>query len=126
MGFGVRLNTPLTVEFGKGEIRNSEGGLNEEGTWGKQAKWCAASGVIDGRRAGVALMPDPANFRPSWFHSRDYGLIVANPFGKKAMTAPEDKTVAARQGAQAAARPTGSTLALPLSYSMCRRTGNRT
>jgi hypothetical protein len=37
-------------------------------------------------------MPDPANFRASWFHSRDYGLIVANPFGKKAMTAPTKDT----------------------------------
>jgi hypothetical protein len=90
MGFGMRVNTPLTVKFGGGEIRNSEGGLNEKGTWGKQAKWCSAGGAIDGRRVGLILMPDPANFRPSWFHSRDYGLIVANPFGQKAMTAPDD------------------------------------
>jgi len=38
-------------------------------------------------------MPAPGNFRPSWFHSRDYGLVVANPFGKKAMTAPENPAV---------------------------------
>lgn len=93
MGFGMRLNTPLTVEFGSGEIGNSEGGVNEEGTWGKPAKWCFAGGVIDGRRVGLMLMPDPANFRPSWFHSRDYGLVVANPFGKKSMTAPDDAAV---------------------------------
>jgi hypothetical protein len=94
MGFGVRLDTPLTVKFGSGGIVNSEGGRNEAGTWGKQAKWCAFSGVMGGRRAGVSIMPDPSNFRPSWFHSRDYGLLVANPFGKKAMTAPDDPKVA--------------------------------
>jgi len=93
MGFGMRLNTPLTVKFGSGEIRNSEGGVNEKGTWGNQAKWCSAGSAIDGRRVGIILMPDPANFRPSWFHSRDYGLVVANPFGKKSMTAPDDDAV---------------------------------
>ena len=38
-------------------------------------------------------MAAPENFRASWFHSRDYGLIVANPFGKKAMTGPSDDSV---------------------------------
>lgn len=99
MGFGVRLQTPLTVKFGNGTILNSEKGRNEFGTWGFQAKWCSAFGKADERFAGVTLMPGPKNFRPSWFHSRDYGLVVANPFGKKAMTAadradvPPDVTV---------------------------------
>jgi hypothetical protein len=94
MGFGIRLNTPLTVKFGSGKILSSEGGENEKGTWGKQAKWCAATGTVDGKNAGVALMPAPNNFRTSWFHTRDYGLMVANPFGKKSMTAPKDPGVA--------------------------------
>ena len=41
----------------------------------------------------MMVVADPANFRKSLFHSRDYGLIVANPFGKKAMTGPNDDTV---------------------------------
>ena len=94
MGFGIRLNTPLTVKFGSGKILSGEGGENEKGTWGKQAKWCAATGTVDGKNVGVALMPAPNNFRASWFHTRDYGLMVANPFGKKSMTAPEDPGVA--------------------------------
>lgn len=93
MGLGIRLNTPLTVKFGSGRMLNSEGGENEKGTWGKQAKWCAASGVVEGERVGAAIMPAPGNFRTSWFHSRDYGLIVANPFGKKAMTGSNDSNV---------------------------------
>ncbi len=94
MGFGVRLNTPLTVKFGTGSLVNSAGGRNEKGTWGQASTWCAASGLADGKRVGVAVMPAPDNFRPAWFHTRDYGLIVANPFGRKAMTAPEDAQAA--------------------------------
>jgi len=93
MGLGIRLNTPLTVKFGSGKIFNSEGGKNEEGTWGKQTKWCGAMGPIDGRIVGAVVMADPNNFRPSWYHTRDYGLIVANAFGKKAMTGPDDAQV---------------------------------
>ena len=39
------------------------------------------------------LMPDPRNFRPSWFHARDYGLLVANPFGRQAFTKGEPSRV---------------------------------
>lgn len=90
MGFGIRLNTPLTVKQGQGIITASHGGRDETGTWGKAALWCAAAGNADGRWTGVMLIPGPDNFRPSWFHTRDYGLLVANPFGQKAMTAPDD------------------------------------
>lgn len=95
MGFGFRLNTPLTVNFGGGGIWNSAGGVNEKGTWGKQAEWCAAGGVTGGRRVGMMVMGAPSNFHPCWFHSRDYGLVVANPFGKKAMTGADDDSVRA-------------------------------
>lgn len=94
MGFGVRLATPLTVRHGGGNIRNSAGGDQEAGTWGRIADWCAGYGTVNGRTAGMVVMASPGNFRPSWFHSRDYGLITANPFGKKAMTAPNNPDVA--------------------------------
>ncbi len=93
MGFGVRLATPLTVKHGNGRMLNSAGGRNEDGTWGKRADWCAGMNRIDGVRVGAVVMASPRNFRESWFHSRDYGLIVANPFGRKAMTAPRDGNV---------------------------------
>jgi hypothetical protein len=95
MGFGVRLATPLSVKHGGGLIRNSAGGEQEAGTWSKSANWCAGYGKIGERWAGVSVIASPDNFRDAWFHSRDYGLIVANPFGKKAMTGPKDDTVAA-------------------------------
>lgn len=93
MGFGIRVSTPLSVRHGEGLIRNSAGGEQEAGTWGKSASWCAAYGNVSGRWAGINVLAHPENFRPSWFHSRDYGLIVANPFGKKAMTGPGDSAV---------------------------------
>jgi len=93
MGFGVRLATPLTMKHGNGTLVNSAGGVDEDGTWGKQADWCAFSGVIGDRRAGILLAAGPDNFRRSWFHNRDYGLMVANPFGRKAMTGPDDKSM---------------------------------
>lgn len=38
-------------------------------------------------------MPHPKNFRRSWFHARDYGLLVANPFGRNAFTKAEKSQV---------------------------------
>jgi len=93
MGLGIRLDTPLAVRQG-GSIENNTGGKDESGTWGRAAAWCVAERIQGDTRAGVLLGPSPNNFRPSWFHNRDYGLIVANPFGKKAMTAPNDDGVA--------------------------------
>jgi hypothetical protein len=93
MGLGVRLATPLTVKNG-GTIINSDGHKNEKGVWGKQADWCG----YGGKGAGVLLMPDPGNFRRSWFHARDYGLLVANPFGRHAFTKGEKSRVAVGKG----------------------------
>ncbi|MFO7644104.1 MAG: DUF6807 family protein [Desulfosarcina sp.] len=54
-------------------------------TWGQPAEWCDYSGTVNGQRVGIVLMADPANFRPARWHNRDYGLMVANPFGQEAM-----------------------------------------
>jgi len=85
MGLGVRLATPLAVKAG-GSITNSEGRKNEKEVWGRTADWCDYSGTQSGRRAGLLVVPHPKNFRPCWFHARDYGFIAANPFGQKAFT----------------------------------------
>lgn len=92
MGLGVRLATALTVRKG-GEIVDSAGRKNEKGVWGKPAAWCDYAGTIDGRRVGVAVVPHRENFRESWFHVRDYGLMVANPFGRNAFTRGEKSRV---------------------------------
>jgi hypothetical protein len=46
----------------------------------------------------MTIIPHSKNFRPSWFHSRDYGLIVANPFGQKAFTKGEPSSVPVKRG----------------------------
>lgn len=97
MGLGVRLATPLTVTKG-GRIIDSAGRINEAQVWGKSARWCAYERQTDGRRPGVLLLPHPENFRPSWFHARDYGLLVANPFGQNAFTGGEKSRVVVKHG----------------------------
>jgi len=98
MGLGVRLATLLTVKQGSGAITSSEGGQNEREVWGRQANWCDYSATISGRRTGLLVMPHPDNFRRSWMHVRDYGLVVANPFGQRAFTKGEASRIEIKPG----------------------------
>lgn len=79
MGLGVRVATPLAVNRG-GTMRDSEGRTNEKEIWGKTGRWLDYFGAHEGQLAGVLLMTHPDNPRPCWFHARDYGVVVANPF----------------------------------------------
>ncbi len=50
--------------------------------WGRPADWNDYSGTIGGKPAGIAVFDDPANrYRAAW-HTRAYGLMAANPFGR--------------------------------------------
>ena len=83
MGLGVRVTTPM-IEKNGGLIRNSEGGRSAAETFAKEAVWSDYSAELDGRSVGVTLMADPNFYRGSYWHNRDYGLLLANPFGRKA------------------------------------------
>ena len=103
MGLGVRVATSISVKNGNGRIQNSAGAVNEKGTWGKAADWCDYSGMLARRHVGITLMSDPAigPDRKPWFHSRDYGVVVANPFGPRAggpdkLPLPADKPMRLR------------------------------
>lgn len=85
MGLGVRMATPLTEKQG-GVILSSTGKKSAKETWGQTADWCDYSGRVDGKECGLQFLASPDNFRQSWFHNRDYGLMVANAFGKQAFT----------------------------------------
>lgn len=97
MGLGFRIATDFTVENG-GEIINAEGLKNGENVWGKQSNWCAYQGKHNGHPIGMLLMPSPKNFRQSWFHARDYGLLVANPFGRNAFTKGQPSRIVVQKG----------------------------
>jgi hypothetical protein len=92
MGLGIRVATPLRVASkrpdnlpaGSGTIRDSEGRKNEIEIHGNAAEWCDYSGMLDGKQVGMTIFCHADNFRPSWFHARDYGLLEANPFGRHA------------------------------------------
>jgi len=97
MGFGARVATGITEKNG-GRIRNSVGLETAAATWGQGAAWCDYSGSLDGTEAGITLMSDPSNFRGSWWHNRDYGVFVANPFGRASMKQGAPSAVVVRQG----------------------------
>jgi hypothetical protein len=106
MGVGFRVATPLRVGAsgegnlppGNGAILDSEGRKNEKEAWGNSADWCDFSGTMAGQRVGMTIFCHPDNFRASWFHARDYGLLEANPFGRQAFGKGAASTVIIKPG----------------------------
>ena len=99
MGFGARVATAIAEKNG-GTIVNSSGQQGAKQAWGQPSDWCDYSGTLDGRALGITLMADPMNFRRSWWHTRDYGLMVANPFGRAAMKQGERSLFTVNPGEQ--------------------------
>ncbi|MFM7919965.1 MAG: DUF6807 family protein, partial [Planctomycetaceae bacterium] len=97
MGFGARVATSLTEKSG-GRIVSSTGRSSAAATWGQPADWCDYSGRAGELRPGVTLLAAPANFRGSWWHNRDYGVFVANPFGREAMKQGDRSEVRVARG----------------------------
>jgi hypothetical protein len=134
MGLGFRVATPIRVEKkseenedlvrGNGTILDSEGRKNGDEVWGNSADWCDYSGEMAGQQVGVTLFCHLKNFRPSWFHARDYGLLEANPFGRQAFGKGEKSTVVVKPGENLRLRfgvlvhssPTGSKLNFANAY----------
>jgi hypothetical protein len=91
--FGVRVNDAIREEVqapktrkrakGPGKIENADGKVGERDCWGRVSAWCDYSGPIDGKINGLAIFADPTNAVPSCWHSRGYGLMAANPFGRE-------------------------------------------
>jgi hypothetical protein len=99
MGLGVRMATPIAEKSGRGGLlTDSAGRTTAPAIWGKTADWCDCSGPVDGRPAGITIMPHPGNFRRSWWHARDYGFFAANPFGRNAFTKEEKSRVVVKPG----------------------------
>lgn len=107
MGLGIRVATPMRVEQGDGSlppgtgtITDAAGRKNGAEVGGNSADWCDYSGTVDGKRVGMTIFCHPDNFRPSWFHARDYGFVAANPFGRAAFKKGEPSKVVVKPGEQ--------------------------
>lgn len=76
---GVRMAKTIGVTDGGGAITNSEGGLNEKGTFRLPARWVDYSGRAKPDHVeGITLMDHPANpGHPVAFHTRDDGWMGA-------------------------------------------------
>lgn len=106
MGLGIRIATPLRVDIGSkgnvppgtGTILDSQGRKNGKEIGGNSADWCDYSGTLDGKHVGITIFCHPGNFRPSWFHARDYGLLAANPFGRHAFHKGDESKVVVKSG----------------------------
>ena len=79
---GVRVNDEIREAAKKGTLTNADGQTGEKNIWGLPSKWNDYSGPIGGKTAGIALFDDTANPYPAAWHSRGYGLMAANPFGR--------------------------------------------
>ena len=86
---GVRVNDEIREapskkgeKYGHGHLTNADGKSGEKDVWGYRSRWCDYSGTIDGKVAGIAIFDDPSNKYAAAWHSRGYGLMAANPFGR--------------------------------------------
>jgi len=88
----VRMDPTFSVEQG-GTITNSEGGINQAGTHGKEARWIDYSNTVEGRTEGLAVFCHPdGDPSPKWL-TRDYGC-----FGPRRPDAQSGKRFTLRKG----------------------------
>ncbi len=90
---GIRVNDQirLAAKGPHSALVNADGKSGETAVWGMLSDWCDYSGEIDGKMAGIALFDDPANNPRACWHSRGYGLMAANPFGRSESGFPARK-----------------------------------
>jgi len=96
--FGVRVNDALRTEISTGGTVTSSDGSTAMAPlkdnlpmWGKLADWHDYSGTVGGKRAGIAIFDHPKNPSRAAWHTRAYGLMAANPFGRAKSGFPDLK-----------------------------------
>jgi hypothetical protein len=80
--FAIRLADVMN-EKKTGTMTNAEGAQKMKSVWGKASPWVDYVGKIGDETVGIAILDHPGNPKhPTFWHSRDYGLFAANPFGE--------------------------------------------
>ena len=86
---GVRVNDAMRTEVATGGTVTSADGTvaaapakDNLPMWGKLADWHDYSGTVNDKQAGIALFDHPKNPSRAAWHTRGYGLMAANPFGR--------------------------------------------
>jgi hypothetical protein len=97
MGLGVRLASPLAEKNG-GIVTGEGGKQGAAAIWGTRSRWCDYSGQIKGRPLGVTALVRHLPSNPTWWHVRDYGLLVANGFGKRSRPDQPEPTIRRGRG----------------------------
>ena len=106
MGLGIRVATPLRVEKGDGshsarqrhDARLRRAARTAQRSAATRPIGATTAARIDGQHVGMTIFCHPDNFRPSWFHARDYGFLAANPFGRAAFRKGEPSKVVVKPG----------------------------
>ncbi|MFO0799799.1 MAG: PmoA family protein [Gemmataceae bacterium] len=100
--FGVRVHDELRTFDPKGlpasgTVTPSAGKVAATGAkdnlalWGQPADWNDYSGTVNGKAVGLAVFAHPDNPTKSAWHTRAYGLMAANPFGRDHSGFPSQK-----------------------------------
>jgi hypothetical protein len=90
---GVRVHDAIRAQQKgpAGVLANALGKKTEKEIWGYESDWCDYIGSVDGKPVGVSLFDHPSNKHRSAWHARGYGLMAANPFGRKGAGFPGRK-----------------------------------
>lgn len=96
--FGVRVPDAFRTQLPTGGTVTAADGTTIKApakdnlsVWGKPSDWHDYSGVIDGHAVGIAVFDHPRNASRAAWHTRAYGLMAANPFGRTGSGFPSQK-----------------------------------
>lgn len=95
---GVRVPDGFRLQAKDGGVVTSSAGGTAKAPakenlpmWGELADWHDYSGKVGGKAAGIAVFDDPKNPHRAAWHTRAYGLMAANPFGRAGAGFPSQK-----------------------------------
>jgi hypothetical protein len=103
---GVRVNDQirLTAPGSDGVVTAADGATAKAPAkdnlpmWGKHSDWNDYSGSVGGKVVGIAILDHPKNAHRAAWHTRAYGLMAANPFGRASFPAGKGELVKLAKG----------------------------